>query len=263
MSTSGHGCHGHRRIEALRRVTAGLAAAVLTVAIASLSLGGARSHAGTQLALSSSSGFHHHPHVVELDFPASTTTIAPPAPGGPTPVAAPAPASVAAPAPTALVAETHVVAAAAPASPEQRGAEALQRIDYPWQHLGFSITFAGPNEGLLGKADCNTDRIFIYVRPSQTVQQLAFVTAFELGHAVDCNFMDDQTRGQWASIRGFQPGWKWFPGCVCTEDDYGSGDISMVFASWLVPDGGYRWRSNLAPRPSAEQMQQLLPYLQH
>jgi hypothetical protein len=49
---------------------------------------------------------------------------------------------------------------------------------------------------------------------------------------------------------------------VCTEDSYGSGDISMVFASWLVPDGGYRWRSNLAPRPSAEQMQQLLPYLQ-
>jgi hypothetical protein len=50
---------------------------------------------------------------------------------------------------------------------------------------------------------------------------------------------------------------------VCSEDSYGSGDISMVFASWLVPDGGYRWRSNLAPPPSAEQMQQLLPYLQH
>jgi hypothetical protein len=157
-----------------------------------------------------------------------------------------------------------VAAAAAPsASPAQRGAEALGRVDYPWQHLGFSITFDGPNDGLLGKADCNTDRIFIYVRPQQSVEQLAFVIAFELGHAVDCNFMDDGTRADWASIRGFHPGWRWFPGCVCAEDDFGSGDISMVFAHWLVPDGGYRWRSNLAPVPSPEQMQRLLPYLQH
>jgi hypothetical protein len=239
-----------------------LAAVVFSVGVASAWLAAPNAHRDRQLAMSSAA-FTHHPHVVELDLPATSTTLAPPAPAL-APSSAPRVAPSAA-RPATPRQETRVQAASASASPTpaQRGAEALDRIDYPWQHLGFSITFEGPNDGLLGKADCNTDRIFIYVRPTQTVQQVAFVTAFELGHAVDCNFMDDQRRADWASIRAFQPGWKWFPGCVCSEDSYGSGDISMVFASWLVPDGGYRWRSNLAPPPSAEQMQQLLPYLQH
>jgi hypothetical protein len=242
-------------------VTLLLAAIVGSVGVASVQLASPRAAGAEQLAMSSSSA-SHHPHVVELDFPASTTTIVPPAPAAATPVVAAPVATPAATAAPVAAPSTQVVAAAAPASPAQRGAEALERIRYPWQHLGFSITFEGPDDGLLGKADCNTDRIFIYVRPSQSVQQLAFVIAFELGHAVDCNFMNDQSRADWASIRGFQPGWRWFPGCVCTEDDFGSGDISMVFASWLVPDGGYRWRSNLAPHPSDDEMQQLLPYLQ-
>ena len=72
--------------------------------------------------------------------------------------------------------------------------------------------------------------------------------------------MTDAKRAEWAQIRGFAPGWTWFPSCLCTEDNFGSGDISMVFATWLVPDSGYRWRSNLAGPPPS--MSPLLPYLQ-
>jgi hypothetical protein len=72
--------------------------------------------------------------------------------------------------------------------------------------------------------------------------------------------MNDQRRAEWAAIRGFAPGWTWFPSCMCTEDSFGSGDISMVFATWLVPNGGYGWRSKLAPPPGAS-IAQLLPYL--
>jgi len=110
-------------------------------------------------------------------------------------------------------------------------------------------------------ANCGTKQIYIYIRPSQTIRQIAFVIAFELGHAVDCGFMTDAERAEWAGIRGFPAGWTWFPGCLCTEDNFGSGDISMVFANWLVPNGGFRWRGNLAPPPSGDQLNRLMPYL--
>jgi hypothetical protein len=141
------------------------------------------------------------------------------------------------------------------------GNSALGLINYPWQRLGFGVGFEGPNSGLLGKADCGAKQITVYVRPTQTLQQVAFVIAFELGHAVDCGTMNESRRAEWASIRGFAAGWQWFPGCTCTEDNFGSGDISMVFATWLVPNSGYRWRSNLAGPPSGAQLQQLMPYL--
>lgn len=189
--------------------------------------------------------------------PTTTTTAAPPP--STTTTVAPTTTTVA-PAPPAAPAAPAPVAAPSPSTPEEKGARALELIDYPWQRLGYSVTFAGPKAGLLGKANCDTHQITVFVRPAQTVRQVAFVTAFELGHAVDCGTMNDQRRAEWAAIRGFAPGWTWFPSCMCTEDSFGSGDISMVFATWLVPNGGYGWRSKLAPPPGAS-ITQLLPYL--
>jgi hypothetical protein len=197
--------------------------------------------------------------------PTTTSTTAAPAPK-------PAPAVVAKKTPTPSAAAATVASAAAPTpapapapeptTPEAKGQAALGIVgaSYPWQKLGYGITYTGENPGLLGKANCSTHQITIYVRSSQTVRQVAFVTAFELGHAVDCGHMNDQKRAEWAQLRGFAPGWTWFPSCLCTEDNYGSGDISMVFANWVVPNGGYRWRSNLAGPPPS--MQPLIPYLQ-
>jgi len=191
--------------------------------------------------------------------PTTTSTTAPPV----TTTAPPTPTTVAPPPVRALAASAPPPPAAPPAAstPASVGAAAFTRINYPWQKLGFGVSFAGSNPGLLGKANCNTKQITIYVRPTQSLQQVAFVIAFELGHAVDCGTMSDARRAEWAGIRGFAPGWQWFPGCLCTEDNYGSGDISTVFANWLVPNSGYRWRSNLAGPPSAAQLQQLMPYL--
>lgn len=188
----------------------------------------------------------------------TSTTVAPAPKPAPVPVKR-APVPSAAP---AIVAPAEAPAAAEPTTPEGKGQAALDIVGgaYPWQKLGYSVTYTGENAGLLGKANCGTHQITIYVRSTQTVRQVAFVTAFELGHAVDCGLMNDQKRAEWAKIRGFAPGWTWFPNCLCTEDNYGSGDISMVFANWLVPNGGYRWRSNLAGPPPS--MDPLLPYLQ-
>jgi hypothetical protein len=204
----------------------------------------------------------------ELDlvaFEAATTTTAPAAPTTTSTTAAPTTTTTAAPTTTTVPPPPPVVvqpgAVAVASTPQAKGEAALARLDYPWQALGFSVRFEGPNPGLLGKADCGAKAITVYVRPTDDVTRVAFVTAFELGHAIDCGFMNDATRAEWAAIRGFAPGWTWFPGCLCTEDNYGSGDISMVFGKWLVPESPFPWRSNLAPPPSAEQIAQLMPYL--
>jgi hypothetical protein len=153
--------------------------------------------------------------------PTTTSTTAPPPP--PTTTTA-APTTTTAPPPPPVV---QPVAVAAPSNPQAKGEAALARLDYPWQSLGFSVRFEGPNPGLLGKADCGAKAITVYVRPTDDVTRVAFVTAFELGHAVDCGTMTDAKRAEWAAIRGFAPGWS----------------------------------SNLAPPPSAEQIAQLMPYL--
>jgi len=161
------------------------------------------------------------------------------------------------------VAATTTVAssqATAPSTPSSTGAAALRLIDYPWERLGYSVNFAPARSGLLAKTNCNTKTISIYVRSTQTVRQVAFVTAFELGHAVDCSTMSDQRRADWAGLRGFPTGWRWFPGCLCSEDHFGSGDFAQVFAAWLVADSGYSWRSRLAGPPGS-QLGQLMPYL--
>jgi len=161
---------------------------------------------------------------------------------------------------TTSITNAGTAALRAPATPSSIGAAALQLIDYPWDRFGFSLTFDDAASGLLAKTDCNTKAIVVYVRSAQTVRQVAFVTAFEIAHAVDCSTMTDQRRAEWASLRGFPTPWTWFPGCLCPEDDFGSGDFAQVFAAWLVPDAGYRWRSGLAG-PPGPQTAKLMPYL--
>ncbi|HEX5267492.1 MAG TPA: hypothetical protein VFW24_12030, partial [Acidimicrobiales bacterium] len=98
-----------------------------------------------------------------------------PSPPPPSPVAAPA---LPPPAP------------AAPAPYYQRlGDEGLARISYPWRRLGYQLSFQPGRAGLLGGTNCAGHEITIYVRPSQTVGEVAFVTAFEIAHAVDCTYL--------------------------------------------------------------------------
>jgi hypothetical protein len=128
------------------------------------------------------------------------------------------------------------------------GAAALSRLRYPIAALGYQVTFVPGRSGLLGKTNCTTHLVTVYVRSYQSVEQVAFVTAFELAHAVDCGHLTDASRAAWAATRGFRPGWTWFPSCTCAEDRYGSGDFAMVFARWLTGTTPYGWRSTPDPQ---------------
>ena len=134
----------------------------------------------------------------------------------------------------------------------------LALITYPWTKLGYTLTFHGPKAGFFGLTDCHTHNIDIYVTSSQTVVQVAYITAFEIGHAIDCAHLADGHQTTWPALRGYHLTGSWFPSCSCSEDHFSSGDFSEVFARWQVGPA-YAWRSALAPAPTAAQIAALIP----
>jgi hypothetical protein len=189
----------------------------------------------------------------------TTTTVSSiPATVPTTPVTAPA-TTVATATPTTAAPTTAAPSTATPVTAVPTiGTKALALISYPWIKLGYTLTFHGPKAGFYGLTDCHTHNIDIYVTPSQTVVQVAYITAFEIGHAIDCAHLADGHHATWPALRGYSLTGSWFPSCSCSEDRFSSGDFSEVFARWQVGPA-YAWRSDLAPAPTAAQLATLIP----
>jgi hypothetical protein len=119
----------------------------------------------------------------------------------------------------------------------------LAALSYPWQKLGYSITFLPARPGVLGATYLEERRIEIYVRPDQAPLQLAHVIGHELGHAVDATYGTPERRREWMRLRGIDPTLEWW-GCLgCRDYATPAGDFAEVFALWLAgPDSGFRGR---------------------
>ncbi|HEX2064275.1 MAG TPA: hypothetical protein VHE80_07615 [Acidimicrobiales bacterium] len=141
----------------------------------------------------------------------------------------------------------------------RRAAEVLAGLSYPWQRLGFDITFLPARRGVLGATYLEERRIEIYVRADQTPLQLAHVIGHELGHAVDATYGTPQRRREWMRLRGMDPALDWW-GCLgCRDYATPAGDFAEVFAYWLAgPDSGFNGR--LAGPPVQEDMHLLTPF---
>lgn len=178
------------------------------------------------------------------DAPPTTATTAPPAPTPPRPVDRPSRSAVAPP------------PAAAPQTTQDKIAAAMARITYPWQQTGYRIVFSGSQPGMQGRTSPRSmGFIEIYVRPDETVDNLAHVIAHEIGHAVDLTYGNDQRRSVWLQLRGITPR-PWFTCSMCDDFSVPAGDFAETFAYWQVGDFS---RSRLAPPPTPAQLAQLVP----
>jgi hypothetical protein len=162
----------------------------------------------------------------------------------------------------AVVATPTTVATPAPApihdlaTPEGKGAAALDLVDYPVEKTGYTVVFAGARPGYLGLTEPPARRITIFVRPEQTVAEVAHVLGHELGHVVDLTLTTPEERLQYRLIRGLDPHRSWFPSCDgCTDYAFPAGDFAETFAIWLVGEGTSR--STMAGPPTAAQLAQL------
>ena len=145
----------------------------------------------------------------------------------------------------------------APGTVESRGAAALALIDYPWQRTGYAMVFAGPNDNLLGLTEPSRKRITIYLRPTQTTNDVVRIIGHEIGHAVDFTMTRDAERADYRRIRGLDDR-PWYPTCgSCPDYASPAGDWAETFAYWLLGDGSFN--SQLAGRPTAAQLAALKP----
>jgi len=201
-----------------------------------------------------------HPHIHSVVAPAvSPRAVAPAA--SPTPVSTP-PAT----APTAVpVAATP---APDPSSPDAMGAAALALVRFPWQEIpGYSIRFLpiadAPSPGFYGNTDFTWGQTggvsTLYVFPGESVDQLAGITAFEIGHEVDAAFVEPQGgHDQIADILDVHPA-SWAPECDCAEQGYLSGWYAAAFSDYWSPGVG-AW-STLAPPPTGAVLDAVRPWL--
>jgi hypothetical protein len=177
-------------------------------------------------------------------------------PGGPI-VVAPDPSRPSTPAPPPSPLASLVPAARPTPPPPPIGAAALSQISYPWQQLGYQIVFLGPRPDLMGQTIFDQHRIEIYLREGESKLMVAHVIAHEIGHAADVAYNTPERRQEWLHRRGASTSDSWFGCDGCDDFSSPAGDYAETFSFWQVgPNADF---SQLAPPPSPDQLQQLVP----
>jgi hypothetical protein len=142
----------------------------------------------------------------------------------------------------------------APGWEQRMGEQALGRVDFPWEPLGFTVKFLPAQDGLKAGTYPDIKRIEVYVRRGLKISELAFDVAHEIGHAYDWVRMDDAKRAEYKRLRGIQSG-DWFTCAGCDDLATPAGDFAETFAYLTV--GQINFRSELAPAPDRSQMARL------
>jgi hypothetical protein len=134
------------------------------------------------------------------------------------------------------------------------GRRALEQIGYPWQERlpDWTVTFLPGRAGLLGGTWTYERRIEIYVRATQSVEDVAFTLAHELGHAVDVTHFGEDERHAWLAARALHPDTPWWVESGATDFGSGAGDWAEAFAIHLLGGPGH---SRLAGQPDAAQLE--------
>ncbi len=169
---------------------------------------------------------------------------------------APDSAQAAGPSAPAAAYRDDPVPAPPPAPVAQVAAEALGRISYPWQRLGYQIVFTNGHPGLRGLTLPASHRIEIFVTPGESVEFVEHVIAHEIGHAVDFTYNDSARRSRWLQGRGIGADTVWFGCSGCEDFSTPAGDFAETFAYWQVGDADY---SRMAPAPDAASLASLTP----
>ena len=172
-----------------------------------------------------------------------------PSPTSPSPTV-PAPTTPAAPA-ASITVDPDAASQPAVAASVDLPTQVLARISYPWQAKlpGWRIEFVGARPGYRGSTFPNDRLMQIYVRPDESVEELAHVTAHEMGHAVDVTYLDQAERASFNVERGRSPDSTWWVANGADDFSSGAGDWAECFA-WSQMQSG-PWYSRLGNPPDA------------
>ncbi len=122
------------------------------------------------------------------------------------------------------------------------GAQALSRIWYPWRELlpGWSLRFLGGRDHFLGRTLWPDRIIEVYVRPGQTLDEVAFALAHEVGHAVDLSHLNPGARARWRQARHLPTPLAWFGASDAKDFATPAGDWAECFAYRQIGAVGFQ-----------------------
>ncbi len=138
---------------------------------------------------------------------------------------------------------------------------ALARVTYPWADRlhGWTIEFLPERDGYLGVTWSKTHRVEIYVRIGESMDDVAFTLAHELGHAVDLTYLNSDDRAAWLKARGAS-GTPWWTDSGASDYAVGAGDFAEAFAVWQI---GGTSLSTVAEQPDLAQLDLLATLALH
>jgi hypothetical protein len=145
-----------------------------------------------------------------------------------------------------------------PALQHDRKQAILSLIHYPWEELGFNISFLGSRFGYRAMTLTARRRIEVYLRPGESEEQQAYDLAHELGHAFDLKYNDDARRRKWRELRGIKISAPWFGCDACPDYATPAGDFAETFAFLLLGPGNFH--SLIAPLPLIDRVPELAEF---
>lgn len=133
-------------------------------------------------------------------------------------------------------------------------ARALSLIRYDWSGglPGWQIRFLQGRTGYRGLTYPAQRVIEVFVRPSDSAESIAHVTAHEIAHAIDVDRFGAGERSAWSAARGHGPSTPWFVHSGLSDFASGAGDFAESFAWWQTT--GSQWSGHLGPPPSPTQI---------
>lgn len=132
----------------------------------------------------------------------------------------------------------------------------MARISFDWRRLlpGWQIQFVGPRQGYRGSTFPDRRVIQVYVRPEASLDEVAHVTAHEMGHAIDVTYFDDVDRSRFNLARGRSASSPWWVAPGATDFASGAGDWAESFA-WSQVGSSGGWFSQLGSPPNPLQFE--------
>jgi len=138
------------------------------------------------------------------------------------------------------------------------GSTALAMIHFPWEDLGFKVSFHDRRPGYRALTLVDRHQIEVYVKSEDPPSALAFDLAHEFGHVFDLKYNDTVRKKRWMELRGINPAMPWYGCSACSDYATPAGDFAETFAYLLLGPGSYH--SKLAPPPSAEMIRELAEF---
>jgi len=140
-------------------------------------------------------------------------------------------------------------------SPVDLGRAAFASLHTPLP-AGWAIRFQPYQGSYQGLSSTDTRTVIIWVRRSDSRQELRITIAHELGHVLDFTTLTEADQHRFLELRG-RSGFRgpWYPENGTSDYASPAGDFAEVYALWLAGPGDFR--STFAARPSSSQLAQV------